>query len=322
MAATAGYKGKVYTIDDSGSFSTAFSTEATTESGVTKRYQIDDSNKRYWDKNVAVTVAGYWAFQEFGLSTTSGASSGLSTTTQYYFKIDIDGAGVVEYNITTAGDVTWAAIVALIDTAITAAGATCQFIDGDVRIHSDDTTASSDISCSDGTSGTNLFGAGNVPATTALETVDYTDIAIDTAGYGDSGINYMLGIVQMNHTGFTSLTASGSYHTLQATGQITGYNLTMNYNNADITALQDSWKANTATTRTASCTLDGFYNNQYWTNIQAQGIIFVKLYVDYSNTLGYQFYGIIGNTLSCTPHEVVRESIPVDIVGNVDYFTS
>ena len=84
MAALGGYKGDVYIIDDTSGFSTAFSTEATTETGVTRQYTIDDSAKVYWDQNYPITVAGYWAFQEFALDTTSDADSGLASTTQYF----------------------------------------------------------------------------------------------------------------------------------------------------------------------------------------------------------------------------------------------
>lgn len=322
MSATAGYKGDIYIVDDSIAFSTAFSAEATTESGVTRQYQIDDTDKRVWDRNQAVSVAGYWAFQEFGLSTTSGASSGLSTTTQYYFKIAIDGGAVTEYDITTAGDVTWSAVVTLIDTAISGAGATCEFIDGDVRIHSDDTTASSDISCSAGTTGTSLFGQGNVPAVGSLETVDYTDIVIDTTNFGNHGIKYGTGTVQMSHTGFTSLTVTGYYHTLKQAGQFTDYNLTVNCNAVDITDFQSTWKKNYPTTKNFTCSLNGIYNDEQYFDLQANGTVIIKLYLETTTPQGFYLYGAISNTLSVTPHEVIREALNVEGDGNAEYFNS
>lgn len=323
MAATAGYNGKIYTIDDSVAFSSSFTTESTTETGVTKLYTIDDSDKIPWDRNESITVAGYWAFQEFALDTTSGADSGLASTTQYYFKIAIDGGAAIEYDLTTgAGTVTWANLVTLIDAEITTAGATCQFIDGDIRIHSDDVTASSDIECSAGTTGTNLFGQGNVPTIASLETVDYTDIMIDTAGYGDSGINYSLGIVQMNYTGFTSLTVTGKYHSIEAVGQFTSYNITMNYNTADTTEFQTAWKKNVATTRNATVSIEHIYINENFFDLQANATLFFKIYIDYGNTVGYSFFGTLTQSLSATPHEVIRDSFSVDITGNLDYFTS
>lgn len=322
MAALAGYKGDVYIIDDSGAFSAAFTTEATTESGVTRQYTIDAAYK-YWDHNEAVTVTGYWAFQEFALDTTSGADSGLASTTQYYFKIAIDGGSVTEYDITTGGGtVTWANVVTLIDTAITGDGATAQFIDGDVRIHSDDVTASSDITCSAGTTGTSLFGQGSVPAVADLETIDYTDIAVDTVGFGTQGIAYATGIVQMNYTGFTSLEVTGKYHTLKQAGQFQSYGLTVNINSADITDFQDSWKANTSTTKSSTLTLDGFYASDQYFVLNANGIVIIRLYNDYDNTQGYYFYGISSQTISGTPHEVIRESLSFEGVGVLEYFSS
>ena len=51
MAVVKGTDGAVYVIDTA----TAFSGEATTEDGATAIYQIDDSNKRIWDPNTAIT---------------------------------------------------------------------------------------------------------------------------------------------------------------------------------------------------------------------------------------------------------------------------
>lgn len=436
MSATAGYNGKIYIIDDTSAFSAAFTNEATTESGVTKKYQIDDTDKRIWDINEGVTVGGYWAFQEFALSTTSGANSGLASATQYYFKLAIDGdyayqefglsttddadsglsaatqyyfkiaidggaateydittgsgtvtwanlialidaeitddgatcyftggdvrirsdattgasaivcsagttgtsifgqgnvpavgsletSGITEYDITTgAGTVTWANVVTLIDAEITAAGATCEFIDGDVRIHSDDTTSSSDISLAAGSSGTSLFGQGSVPAVTSLETVDYTDICVNTVGYANSGIDYSVGTVQMNHTGFTSLVVTGKYHTLKTYAQFTGYNITINCNAVDTTALQATFKTNVPTTKNISASMEGVYTDDEFFTLQANGTLFFKVYVDYSNTVGYQFFGTLSYSANVTPHEVVRESLTVDVTGNITYFTS
>lgn len=323
MSAYTGYMGKVYSIDDSDGFSTAFTNEATTESGVTKIYQIDAASKRVWDINNGVTIAGYWAFQEFGLSTTSGASSGLATTTQYYFKLAIDGGGIVEYNITTGGTVTWADIVSLIDTAISAAGATCQFIDGDVRIHSDGVTASSDISLTAGTTGTSLFGQGNVPAVGSLQTVDWANIALDQSAHlGTGGVDYTTGRVQMNYTGFTSLTVTGKYCTAEAIGQLTDWSLTINIGNEETTTFGDTWKTTMPTTKDVACSINGFWNDDNWTDLQLRGIVYIKLYTDLSNTLGFAFFGSINDILSVTPGAVLREAIAITGTSNITYFTT
>ena len=323
MAATAGYNGDIYIIDDSIAFSTSFSAEATTESGVTRQYQIDDTDKRVWDRNQAVSVAGYWAFQEFGLSAASGDDSGLTSATTYYFKIAIDGGAVTEYNITTGGGtVTYANVVSLIDAQITGDGATCEFINGDIRIHSDDVTSSSDISCSAGTSGTSLFGQGNIPAVGSLETVDYTDIGIDTVQFGTSGIRYGTGTVQMTHTGFTSLTVTGYYHTLKQAGQFTDYNVTLNCNAVETTAFQSSWKTNSPTTKNGGLSLSGIYNNEQYFDLQANGTVIIKVYIETSTPQGFYVYGTLSNSISITPHEVVREALTVEVDGEIEYFNS
>ena len=53
MAIKTGKVGKLYTIRDS----TAFTTEATTEDGTTKIYQIDDVDMRVWDINTTVVIS-------------------------------------------------------------------------------------------------------------------------------------------------------------------------------------------------------------------------------------------------------------------------
>ena len=53
-----GYSAKVYGIDNSVAFSTAFTTEATTEgsNGDAKIYQINEIGKRLWDPNEGITL--------------------------------------------------------------------------------------------------------------------------------------------------------------------------------------------------------------------------------------------------------------------------
>lgn len=99
-------------------------------------------------------TAGY---QELGLTGKDGATAtGLSTTTQYYVKANVDGGGVVEYDITTAGDVTWTAVLALLNTA-TSGVATWSIEGGDIRLTSDTTGASSSVAITAGTTGTDLL---------------------------------------------------------------------------------------------------------------------------------------------------------------------
>ena len=245
MSIKTGKVGSIYSVNDI----TAFTTEATTEDGSTKVYQIDDAAKRVWDINTAVvistgdldtsyydgginyfegkvkllttgattlTVTGAsmtiaelakvfgwalnmtidvgdvsaigttWAaaiplgksstvsvsryridtrfnrfdngYQECGLSSkTLTTETGLSTTTQYYLKINVDGAGVVEEEFTTGADTTYEAVITLINATI-AAGAKAELNGlGDLRFTSDSGGTDSAIALSAGTTGTDLF---------------------------------------------------------------------------------------------------------------------------------------------------------------------
>ena len=97
-------------------------------------------------------------YQEVDISADKELTSatGLSATTQYYFKINIDTGGIAEYNITTATDLTYSAVIALMNTAI-GGGATFSIVNGDLRCTSASTGGSSTIALSAGTTGTDLF---------------------------------------------------------------------------------------------------------------------------------------------------------------------
>ena len=245
MSIKTGKVGSIYSVDDI----TAFTTEATTEDGSTKVYQIDDATKRVWDINTTVaistgaldksyynnginyfegkvkllttgattlTVTGAsmtiaviakvfgwalnmtvdagdttaigttWAtaiplgksssvsvsryridqrfdliengYQECGLSSkTLTTATGLATTTQYYFKINVDGAGIVEEEFTTGADVTYAAVIILINATIAAGAKAGLSGPGDLRFTSDLSGVGSSIALSAGTTGTDLF---------------------------------------------------------------------------------------------------------------------------------------------------------------------
>jgi hypothetical protein len=96
-------------------------------------------------------------FQECGLTgKTITTATGLSTTTQYFFKANIDGAGVVEEDFTTGSDVTYEAVLVLLNATL-AAGAKFELVNGDLRCTSDTTGTSSTVALSAGTTGTDLF---------------------------------------------------------------------------------------------------------------------------------------------------------------------
>lgn len=97
-------------------------------------------------------------YQELGFAGKTGITeTGLATPIQYYFKIALDGAGEVEYNITTAGDTTYAAVIILINTALAAVDCECGLVDGDFRFTSYKDGNGSSIGLGAGTTGNDLF---------------------------------------------------------------------------------------------------------------------------------------------------------------------
>lgn len=110
---------------------------------------------KVWYRSVPddIVFAGY---QECGLSDLGGnEATGLSASTQYYYKISIDDSAVTEYDITTATDVTFDGVIALMNAQNT--GATFALVGGDLRCTSDTQTGVSSIALSAGTTGTDLF---------------------------------------------------------------------------------------------------------------------------------------------------------------------
>jgi hypothetical protein len=100
----------------------------------------------------SLVLSGY---QECGLSGISDEkSTGLSATTDYYFKVTINGEQT-EYSITTASDLTYSAVIALMNAEIT--GASFSIVGGDLRCTSDAVTGVSTIALAAGTTGTDLF---------------------------------------------------------------------------------------------------------------------------------------------------------------------
>jgi hypothetical protein len=115
-------------------------------------YPIGQKTKVHM-KLAPIGVRGH---QECGLSAKTGATeTGLSTTTQYYFKINIDGGGVTEYDITTASDSTYAAVIILMNAEIT--GAEFAIVGGDLRCSSITYGDDSVIALTAGSTGTDLF---------------------------------------------------------------------------------------------------------------------------------------------------------------------
>ncbi|MCJ7481519.1 MAG: hypothetical protein MUO31_00985 [Thermodesulfovibrionales bacterium] len=117
-------------------------------------------NDNYYDvKNHVLCWQGIenlYGYQECGLSgKATTTASGLTGTTQYYYKININAGGVTEYDITTGATATFAEIIALMNAENT--GATWEIQGGDFRCRSNTLGASSAIALAAGTTGTNLF---------------------------------------------------------------------------------------------------------------------------------------------------------------------
>lgn len=108
----------------------------------------------YKAKPADIVFSGYQGCGLSGLSNKS--ATGLTASTQYYFKVAIDGGAVTEYDITTVTDVTYSAIITLMNAAVS--GATFAIVDGDLRCTSDQVTGNTSIALSAGTTGTDLFG--------------------------------------------------------------------------------------------------------------------------------------------------------------------
>jgi len=108
-----------------------------------------------WYRGVPADIV-FSGYQECGLTGKSGVFlTGLSATTKYYFKAAVDGAAVVEYDITTAADLTFAAVIILLNAALTTV--TFSLVDGDLRCTSNAITGISSIALTVGSTGTDLL---------------------------------------------------------------------------------------------------------------------------------------------------------------------
>lgn len=121
--------------------------------------QIDNYLEIGGDGFIGKTYGDTSGYQEAGLSDLEGTlETGLSTSTQYYFKLNVDGGGESEYDITTGSDTTYNAVIQLMNDALIDAGALFGIKSGDLRCTSLSTGASSSIALSTASlSGTSLF---------------------------------------------------------------------------------------------------------------------------------------------------------------------
>ena len=96
------------------------------------------------------------------------ADSGLTAATAYYWKVNTDGGGVTEYNITTGTDTAWTAVLILMNAEMVSESATATITDGYLRFTSDVGTS---IATTAGSTGTDLLATagGTTAANTAYE---------------------------------------------------------------------------------------------------------------------------------------------------------
>jgi len=141
-------------------------------------YPVPNSQKmlHLWYKYIPSDFTEISGYQECGLSgLTLATATGLAATTQYYFKVTAEGVQV-EYDITTGTSVSFASVIALMNTECSGV-CTWSIEDGDLRCTSDDCTSNSSIALAAGTTGTDLF----------VTLTDWT--AFDTAVAGEAGNN-------------------------------------------------------------------------------------------------------------------------------------
>jgi len=144
-------------------------------------------------------VSALQGYQEFGLTGKAGTTeTGLAGTTQYYVKVNINGAGVVEFDITTAADTTFAGVIALLNAEI--AGVTFAIVGGDLRCTSNKLGTGSSIAITDGTTGTGLLAT----------LTDYSSMDAAVPGHTTllaapgSGIRYHLEKVNISVSAFAA----------------------------------------------------------------------------------------------------------------------
>lgn len=130
----------------------------------------DELHVWYRGQPIDIVFAGY---QECGLSGKSAkTSTGLSTSTTYYFKVSIDNGPVTEYSILTGSDISFSAVITLMNAELS--GAIFSLVSGDLRCTSQSITGVSEIALSAGTTGTDLFDT--LTGFTAFETTASGDI--------------------------------------------------------------------------------------------------------------------------------------------------
>jgi hypothetical protein len=148
-------------------------------------------------------------YQELGMTIAGSGASGLSAASRYYFKVN-----GTEYSILTVSTLTYTAIAALMDTAVTAAGFTIAVVGTDIRITNDTTGTSSTVAVTSGTAKAASNGQMEFTLSSGL-------IHARTAGYASisatvGASTYTFGIADDITPADTTINLSGTASELNA----------------------------------------------------------------------------------------------------------
>ena len=124
--------------------------------------------------SVAIQFPLHGGYQNLGLSTTLGSSTGLTVSTAYAFRITDSLGTTSDITFTTdSSDVSWSKVIGLINQSFKDGDLDyiCEFISGDVRFSAKKWIDGDSITLVDDADSSNEpWGVGNVPDTAAHET--------------------------------------------------------------------------------------------------------------------------------------------------------
>ena len=242
----------------------------------------------------------------------------------YYFKVDTDGAGVVEYSIVTTADTTYAQVAALLQAAwglgtVTFNDANDQFI-----FVSSTYGATSSVAVTAGTTGTDVFaqivtdgaptsftydaavaGVDGTATYTASINVDGGAIPISVTGWDNQTVTDLLatlnGASNLNGAATASLTSSGDIVVTSAT---TGTSSTVVITDTDLFSsltnytLIGSAHTGTTTTYAVDIYIDGTVHHVSVVGNDAQ--TFTTLVSEINADLPGAYAAIVGSTITIT----------------------
>jgi hypothetical protein len=243
--------------------------------------------------------------------------SGLLPLSEYYFQLNIDGAGLEEFSVVTTTDTTYAGIINVVN-SILAGRASFSFTPGnDVRISSDSYGPTSSIQTGDGITGNSLFGfaypaSGFTPSAQHLTPVVGTGRLIyirprkiDTFAIHTDGVKERL---VYSHDSLKHV----SYRLYITPDTLTNYRDNIDTEHAYITETSTN-KWSTHNDRTLPIDLSTHASWEF-------GAIITKVY---SLTIGVNKHLLVGNSLGqifyCTNGDLYNEDF---VVSSFTLFTS